>query len=591
MCMPLQVAPLPLTFWPGINDPEESSHQDQRKFEIRFVFIGCLSDDYAEVDTPLGRVQGFWNTSFEGRKYATFEGIPYATPPIGELRFEAPQPFGSWFGTWKATRTYKCVQDMLGESGGDEDCLYLNIYVPAEAINKKRKFEVIVSIHGGGFMMGKGHWLEAPTTIMDRDLIYVTLNYRLGIFGFISTEDDAIPGNMGLKDQSLALKWVKENIASFGGNPDGVTIIGVSAGSASVHFHYFSPLSKGLFARGISHSGTVLDPWAIRTNPLERAKKLAVLVGCKDESTEELKRCLQQRPAALLLEQQQGHFFGYRILPFSPFAPVIEKPSKNAFLTEDPYLMLKQKRVLDVPWIVSICADEGLLPTAWFYSNPQEIDKIWAETAHYTLDYNDTVLVSSPGDVAQEIRDFYLGVGEPITRENFDKLTQMFTDRLFGIGAEISAKLQSQANKSPVYFYKFSYLEGEQSIMSTFYTTEDLKGVPHGDDAFLFYRAHQTPDPTESDRKLKNAGLDMLFSFATTGLLERYIKILNGFRTPSFDGTDKWRPTEGLQLSYLDITNADDMKLYTVDSIAPTDFWRGLGLLKFEKYGTLKDEL
>ncbi|KAJ8967967.1 hypothetical protein NQ317_007325 [Molorchus minor] len=447
---------------------------------------------------------------------------------------------------------------MFGESGGDEDCLYLNIYVPAEAINKRRQFEVVVSIHGGAFMMGTGHWLGAPTTIMDRDLIYVTLNYRLGIFGFISTEDDAIPGNMGLKDQSLALKWVKENIASFGGNPDGVTITGVSAGGASVHYHYFSPLSKGLFARGISHSGTVLDPWAFRTKPLERAKKLAVLVGCKDESTEELKRCLQQRPAALLLEQQQGHFFGYRILPFSPFAPVIERPSKNAFLTEDPYLMLKQKER--------------------FYSNPQEIDKIWAETAHYTLDYNDTVLVSSPGDVAQEIRDFYLGVGEPITRENFDKLTQMFTDRLFGIGAEISAKLQSQANKSPVYFYKFSYLEGEQSIMSTYYTTEDLKGVPHGDDAVLFYGAHQTPDPTESDRKLKNAALDMLFSFATTG-------------TPSFDGTDKWRPTEGLQLSYLDITNADDMKLYTVDSIAPTDFWRGLGLLKFEKYGTFKDEL
>lgn len=165
-----------------------------------------------------------------------------------------------------------------------------------------------------------------------------------------------------MKDQVLALEWVKDNIASFGGNPRSVTIVGLSAGGASVHFHYFSPLSKGLFVKGLSQSGTALVPWALKKDSLQRAKKLAVLVGCPDGSSEELKSCLKERPAYSLIEQVK-HFYGFKNLPFSPFAPVVEKESPGAFLDKEPYRLLKEGKVHDVPWITSFTTSEGLLPT------------------------------------------------------------------------------------------------------------------------------------------------------------------------------------------------------------------------------------
>lgn len=248
----------------------------------------------------------------------------------------------------------------------DEDCLYLNVYFPAEFLNNTKKLEVVVVIHGGAFIIGNPHELTRSEFFMDEDIILVTINYRLGLLGFFSTEDGAIPGNNGLKDQVLALKWVRDNIASFGGNPHSVTLDGLSAGGASVHFHYFSPLSKGLFNRGISQSGTVLAPWVIKEHPLETAKKVAALVGCPDESTEDLKRCLKERTAKGLVKQTK-HLYGYGVLPLAPFAPVIEKGSEKPFLDKHPFWLLEEGKVLDIPWITSHSADDGFLPSICKY--------------------------------------------------------------------------------------------------------------------------------------------------------------------------------------------------------------------------------
>lgn len=125
---------------------------------------------------------------------------------------------------------------------GEEDCLHVNVYTPR--VDPKARFNVIIFIHGGAFMFNHGT-SYGPKIIMDRDIVYVTFNYRLGPLGFLSTEDEVVPGNNGIRDQILALKWVKDNIAYFGGNPESITITGMSAGGASVHMHYLSPLSKG----------------------------------------------------------------------------------------------------------------------------------------------------------------------------------------------------------------------------------------------------------------------------------------------------------------------------------------------------------
>lgn len=126
--------------------------------------------------------------------------------------------------------------------------------------------------------------------------------------GFLSTEDTVVPGNMGMKDQVMALKWVKDNIQYFGGNPNSITLVGMSAGGSSVHLHYMSPLSNGLFNRGFSMSGTALNPWVLAENSLQKAKQLASSLGCNMVTTREMIDCLRYRPARQIVQNVQQFF-------------------------------------------------------------------------------------------------------------------------------------------------------------------------------------------------------------------------------------------------------------------------------------------
>nr|CAH7761876.1 unnamed protein product [Callosobruchus chinensis] len=218
------------------------------------LFIGLSALDYAlglpEVSIPQGALRGSYRYSYHSRKFSAFEGIPYAKPPVGDLRFSPPQPADGWKGVLNADQTYTCTQylplPIVEGVQGQEDCLYMNVYVPRERIEGNENLDVVVHIHGGGFMIGAPSIMAGPEMLMDRDIVYVNFNYRLNIFGFLNTQDDVVSGNNGLKDQSMALQWIKDNIKYFGGNPDSVTLTGLSAGGASVHFHYLSPLSKGI---------------------------------------------------------------------------------------------------------------------------------------------------------------------------------------------------------------------------------------------------------------------------------------------------------------------------------------------------------
>ena len=137
-----------------------------------------------------------------------------------------------------------------------------------------------------------------PKYFMDRDMILVTFNFRSGIFGFLSTGDEHIPGNMGLKDQSLVLKWVSENIASFGGDPKRVTLAGCSSGAASVQYHYLSPMSAGLFSNGISFSGGVTSRRYFDNHPLRRAVQLAEAIDCPTNNTLDMIKCFENHQPA-----------------------------------------------------------------------------------------------------------------------------------------------------------------------------------------------------------------------------------------------------------------------------------------------------
>lgn len=243
---------------------------------------------------------------------------------------------------------------------GEEDCLHINVYVPGIQPNPDLSLDVIVHIHGGAYMYLSGDSYTNPDFIVDQNIIFVTFNYRLGILGFLSTEDDVIPGNNGLKDQVMALEWIQKNIQYFGGNSKSITLTGLSAGGASVHLHYLSHKSRNLFQRGFSQSGVALNPFSLQEKALEKAKKLGRLVKCPIKEIQTMVKCLKQRPFKTILKQIK-FFFGYLFLPFSPFAPVIEN-GKNPFLDAHPYLQLEKGDVLDVPWMISNTIHEGLYP-------------------------------------------------------------------------------------------------------------------------------------------------------------------------------------------------------------------------------------
>lgn len=164
------------------------------------------------------------------------------------FRFKRPLPAANWQGVKKATSLENfCPQLFLNITIGSEDCLYLNVYSPLRVKNNT-PLPVMVWIHGGGFISGTAN-LFGANNFLDKDIILVTLNYRLGIFGFLTLGDLSAPGNFGLKDQVLALKWVQRNIKAFGGDPNRVTIFGESAGGVSVSLHALSEASNGNFQK------------------------------------------------------------------------------------------------------------------------------------------------------------------------------------------------------------------------------------------------------------------------------------------------------------------------------------------------------
>ncbi|XP_075213387.1 juvenile hormone esterase-like isoform X4 [Lycorma delicatula] len=323
---------------------------------IRFINAHTIS-------TPQGDIKGTIIKTINGREIQAFTGIPYGKPPVGDLRFKNPVPFGSWKGVRDGSKDCPlCMQngENIGIKGifGSEDCLYLNVFTPNFTIPKK--YPVLFYIHGGGFTNG-GATFFGPEFLLDKDVILVSINYRLDAFGFASTEDAEMPGNYGLKDQVLALQWVHNNIASYGGNPNSVTIAGHSAGGGSVHYQMISPLSKGLFHRAVPMSGSSHCPWALRAPGVvaKRTKRLASLVGCTAEPSKYMLDCLQQISPKLIIEMSEK-FKEWEVDPIIVFTPVVEpKGIEGAFLTVDPHTVKTT-----IPMMTGITKDEGALRAA-----------------------------------------------------------------------------------------------------------------------------------------------------------------------------------------------------------------------------------
>ena len=289
------------------------------------------------VQTSEGRLRGevvFPHPS-DGAYTTRFLGVPFASPPVGDLRFSAPVPPLPRPGTLNATQ-YKPPCHSLRDGDG-EDCLHVDVYIPRDG-SRGMPLSLPVMVHLQGFNHGPTEPLVSPGLLVSLahrgDVIVVDVSSRTGVLGFASTGDAVIPGNNGLRDQAQALKWIQQNIKSFGGNPSLVTLFGQGEGAIAVSHHLLSPFSVGLFRRGISHGGVALYPNHINRHPVSTLRQLGSALRCSPaNSSRSLVRCLRAASAVRLRTSSR---------PFErQWLPVIDRQ----FIRADPIRVLHDPRI------------------------------------------------------------------------------------------------------------------------------------------------------------------------------------------------------------------------------------------------------
>ncbi|KAF0310437.1 Carboxylesterase 4A [Amphibalanus amphitrite] len=449
------------------------------------------------VTTTGGTLQGTTLRSLLGNEFFAFKGIPYAEPPLAELRFQPPEPHSGWSGVRDASQFgQRCVQaDMFtGEPAGGEDCLFLNVYTPRLPSEREDiRLPVMVWIHGGGFIMGDGdETLYGPQYLLDQQVVLVTLNYRLGPFGFFTTEDEAAPGNYGLRDQVLALRWVQDNIEAFGGDADEVTVFGESAGGASIGLLVLSPLAEGLFTRAISQSGASFSNFAASGSAQRKyAKRHAELLGCDTSSSTAIVECLREKPASEIMSAL-SQVDKPSIIPsfVIVYLPRVDAEAPAPFLPEDPHVALKNGRFNRVPWMNGMTRDEsvgtvGMLPPK-FLASPPDL-KAWGNELLELGDATD-----DPAEIAGSIYRFYFGEDHSGEVDK-QRLVDLLTDRTFAVS--ISKEIELASIHTPVYKYIMDHTgPGRLKLLDVFTSLlglprpagEDL-GVAHGDELMYLF--------------------------------------------------------------------------------------------------------
>lgn len=403
------------------------------------LLLGLTSSSFAQIEKQVKVENGL----LEGVKNPTtnitiFKGIPYAAPPVGELRWKDPQPANSWSGIRKADKfgNNAMQKNVFGDmnfrsSGMSEDCLYLNVWTPAK--KGTEKLPVLVYYFGGGLVAGDGSEPRYDgESLAQKDIVVVTINYRLGVFGFFSLPELSAEsphhssGNYGYLDQLAALKWVKQNIAAFGGNPDHVTIGGESAGSISVSVQMASPISKNYFQQAMGESGAAIEP-TLFPIPLQQAeeKGIAFENKMKVKSLAELRAI----PASQLLDSAFNVSQGPIVTTIDGY--IIPKTLPESF---------DQKQQNDVPLLVGWNSAE--VPYQ-FLMGPTPLTK-----ESYVTKIN-----SIYGDQADKVLQLYPANNED---ELIHSATALASDRFIVYSTWKWSDLAIQNGTKSVYRYLFS---------------------------------------------------------------------------------------------------------------------------------------
>ncbi|CAK1547536.1 unnamed protein product [Leptosia nina] len=293
---------------------------------------GALLSRHWDVKTTQGIVRGYHKVN---PSHFAFLGVPYARPPTGYDRFKAPSPPAVWDGIFEATHKVKCPQS---ETKGSENCLIINIFVPASKITN---MPVLVYLHDGNYESGWGSF-DPPSHFINEGLIIVTFNYRLGILGFLCLKTQYIPGNAGLKDQVAALYWIQKNILKFSGNPLDITVYGTGSGAVSIEILLLSGTSRNLFHKVILESGSVLSPSSVINDSIGMAFEAAQELGYEgEENIRDMENFFRKQPIINLVNVSVK------------FVPCIERNSIFSLLSNDPLKIMKSGNFHHIPMMIT----------------------------------------------------------------------------------------------------------------------------------------------------------------------------------------------------------------------------------------------
>lgn len=455
---------------------------------IAMLFISLTGLVFSQQPAPVKVEQGLVQGTFDNG-LSVYKGIPFAAPPVGNLRWRAPQPAAKWEGIKQTVKFAPGpMQGGNPPSGESEDCLYLNVWSPAKSA--KEKIPVLVWIYGGGFGAGAtSEWPYSGEVLAKKGVVLVSIAYRVGQLGFFSHPElsaetpNHVSGNYGLLDMIAGLKWIKKSIAAFGGDPHKVTIFGESAGGIAVSMLCASPLAKGLFHGAISQSGGSFGPSRqTQTFPGENMKRLKFA-----EKDGEI--YLKNTGASSVAELRKMDADKLPSRGFGGSWPIVD----GYVITDDQHKLYEAGKYNDVPILVGYNSDEG----ASFSPGRTPEEYINGVKARYGKFADDLIIAYPVGSnsVPKTARD-------------------LARDAAFGWQTWSWARLQAKTGKSKVFYYYFDqHPENPEGSPYAGY------GSPHGQEvAYVFQHLNPTnPQTTKSDIEISDAMSTYWTNFAKYG--------------------------------------------------------------------------
>lgn len=513
---------------------EMSCHDDDDLEDDKYSRFKNLPTTQTSFGDLHGRIE-----MFNDNEVLVFHGIRYAKPPVGERRFKKPEPLDvdtvKTFGL-QSSEKVACVQPKnfltKDELSVSEDCLHLNVWVPltkqsSNDINLNR-IPVMIWIHGGSFHFGSGNQNDFNGIVLSAvgQVIVVTLNYRLGFFGFLNAEHESAPGNMGLYDQGAALRWVRENIDKFGGDPESITVFGESAGGLSVGLLAVSPLTRNLFQRAIIESGSPYSP--LRPEPKAEVFRKSLLfskaLNCSSENeiefSESAMECLRTADYMTIDDYGRNEVMHSQILPNPMFGDVFIPANVHVLMNSSENI----NQNLDV--LIGINRDEGFVFVAQQMRNLfNSTDSLDGFTKDDVYPLVAKLLNGRPVDPLA-VTNFYF---QNITTEwDSTKVLNTIID-LYG-DLYINCPVYFLAKKFTEilgYEHTFSYLLSEASSQPYMPVCKPWSKVCHGDELVLIFGVPLRNDLlsfNDSDKVLSKYFVRLWSNFARTGLVKRFVK-------------------------------------------------------------------